>query len=31
MNERRIVLSKNKPYQHRIYDAISFIVYLVHR
>ena len=31
MNEWRIVLSKNKPYQHRIYDAVSFIVYLVHR
>ena len=31
MNEWRIVLSKNKPYQHRIYDAVSFIVYLVHQ
>ena len=31
MNEWRIVLSKNKPYQHSIYDAFSFIVYLVHQ
>ena len=31
MNEWRIVLSKNKPYQHRIYDVVCFIVYLVHQ